>query len=316
MRYSIILLFLVLVSFNSSSQDFLLLNLRSDLFQNAEVCDSGNECFGLFDLELVNDSSLEMLHNTENSFKRLDRQTWLNYVEGKRVLIVVHGMAKGWAEANKDLCNVYWSLQHYTTDLYDVVIGVSWPGSSYLGISPYIRANRESLKSAKLLGPLAKSIGEKAYTMDIMTHSMGSKVMCKMIKKDDVHFDQAFLLAPSILRNSLKPLKRWRKTLKNIDSQMMIFHSNGDWAFNWTAMQHLGMGYSGMKHRKVKRYDKLTQVNCDEVVNQRVYKYIERNAFSSRSNHSYYTQCPEVFQYIQAVSQGPALNTEVVLTRK
>jgi hypothetical protein len=101
--------------------------------------------------------------------------------------------------------------------------------------------------------------------------------------------------------------------LKNIDERMMIFYSNGDYAFNWTPLQHLGMGYEGMKHRSSMRYDKVTQVNCDEVVNQVAYRQIDRNAFSSRSNHSYYTQCPQVFEYIQSVNDRPEDKSAVIL---
>jgi hypothetical protein len=294
-------------------QDFLLLNLRANLFNTTEVCQSGDEFYGQFNLSMVNDSSSVLLHNNEAAFSTLTLDEWNARIEGKRVLFVVHGMAKGWSEANKDLCNVYWSLQQYTTDLYDVVIGVSWPGDSYLGISPYFRANRQSLKAAKLMGPIANNIEDRAQSLDIMTHSMGSKVMSKMIKNDKVHFDHAYLLAPSILRNSMKPLKRWRKTISHIDERLFIFHSNGDWAFNWTAMQHLGLGYQGMRARNTKRYVRLTQVNCDQVINQKVYSHIDRNSFSSRSNHSYYTQCPEVFHYIQSVANNQNAPARVVL---
>jgi hypothetical protein len=84
-----------------------------------------------------------------------------------------------------------------------------------------------------------------------------------------------------------------------VEGNLVIFHSVNDWAFNWSALQHLGMGYRGMKYNSGKvKYNKISQEDCSEAISQAVYRMLDKNAFTSRSNHSMYTQSAYVFERI------------------
>ncbi|MCB0762668.1 MAG: alpha/beta hydrolase [Flavobacteriales bacterium] len=304
----IFLLVLAMVSAYANAQDFYFIDVRRDYFHARELCTADDLTFGQYRPSSLVDSSMALLQSDLSIVELINRKDLLDHLAGKRVLILIHGMAKDWGQANKDLCNIYWNLGKHNIQQYDAVVGVTWPGDDYLGISPYVTANRNALKTARRIGPVLEELSSRCQSVDLITHSMGSKVASKCLKSYDFHCRNAFFLAPSIFRGSLRPGGRWRRSLKSIDEQLLVFHSTGDWAFNWTRLQHMGMGYRGIAGRIARKNSKISQIDCSAYINQEVYKRIPRNAFTSRSNHSYYTECHEVFHYISCALKGTNSN--------
>jgi hypothetical protein len=236
-----------------------------------------------------------MLSRAQACFNPLDFEELIATARGKRVLLMIHGMAKDWDAAAKDFFNIYQNIKGEMGDRYDVFVAISWPGDRTLGPGPYVRANKSSKKTGNQVADELEQLAAASASLDAITHSMGSRVLAKGLKRSGVQIDNLILLAPSILKRQFEPLHRWHSMPKHVREHLVVCHSKGDWAFNWTSMQHAGMGYEGAKYLSPRKHPRLTQLDCSAIINQDVYKRQPFQPFKSRSNHSFYCQNSMVF---------------------
>lgn len=285
------------------AQDMYLLNLRDSYYSPDLVAFEPKAC--LIPAALLVDSSASLLQENWKQFDPISIPELYQIIKDQRVALCIHGMAKSYTAANKDLLNNYWNLMSSASNKYDVVVGVTWPGESHLGVGAFAQANTLAKKSGRLLGEVLEDWSGCAASLDVITHSMGSKVLLQALKGHDTRINHAFFLAPSIFRNSLRPWRKWHKESRSIE-QLVVFHSEHDYAFSWTSIQHLGLGYKGTQKitRKMANY---YQVNCSSIVNQNGFTRLPKNRFRSRSNHSMYNQCEPVFSLINQVLSGKGL---------
>lgn len=302
-RYSVVLVMLFFGFCQYvSGQKMFIINLRAELYDTQNACSLDDVKYALVPQKYLQDSSRVLIQESWGSFANdISSADFRQEIEGKVIAVCIHGMAKSYAGANKDLVNNYWNLSKECADYYDIIIGINWPGESQLGASSYFKANKQANICGGLLGQVLEQWNAKST--DVITHSMGAKVLMRALNTSEIKFDHAFLLAPSILRNSIRPGHKWGKECKSIKT-LVAFHSQHDFAFNWSIMQHMGLGYRGTKSFKEKKMPYYYQVNCSAVINQRKFIQLPKNAFRSRSNHSMYNQSSSVFRMISGVLNG------------
>ena len=286
------------------TQDLHVVNLREKWFNSMHLTTTEKPLVATFPKSTINKQQLCALETDSHCFSEYNWDDLVVSTRGKRVLVLIHGMAKDWSIANKDFFNMYWAAQR-NLDSYDMVIGISWPGDSHIGPNSYVVANRLAKESGKFMRPFFKEITESASEVNVITHSMGSKVICWGTRGTEVQFDNIVLMAPSILRNKLKPMRRWHELFNHSTNKIIVAYSNQDLAFAWTRIQHVGMGYDGMNVRSEKRYPNLVQIDCTSTINQHVFMELPRGPFRSRSNHSSYCQSDPVFNAIQHILSMP-----------
>ena len=286
------------------TQDLHVVNLREEWFNSMHLTTTEKPLVATFPKNTINKQQLCALEPDLHCFTEYNWDDLVVSTRGKRVLVLIHGMAKDWSIANKDFFNMYWAAQR-NLDRYDMVIGISWPGDSHIGPNSYVVANRLAKESGKFMRPFFKEITESASEVNVITHSMGSKVICWGTRGTEVQFDNIVLMAPSILRNKLKPMRRWHELFNHSTNKIIVAYSNQDLAFAWTKIQHVGMGYDGMNVRSEKRYPNLVQIDCTSTINQHVFMQLPREPFRSRSNHSSYCQSDPVFNAIQDILSMP-----------
>lgn len=295
------------------AQDLHIINLREGWFNSMQVTSTEKPLVAVFPEETVTKDRLCALEPARHCFDEGSWDVLVQQLEGKRVLILVHGMAKDWAIANKDFFNMYWAAKR-NLESYDAIIGISWPGDSHIGPNSYLTANKLAKKSGTYMEPYFEEMANAAETIDIITHSMGAKVICWGLKGTEVKVNNLVMMAPSIFRNKLKPMRRWNELFDHVENRVIVAYSNQDFAFAWTSLQHVGMGYDGMNVRKAKKYPKLVQIDCTTTINQHVFMQLPRDAFRSRSNHSSYCQSDPVFRAIRGALALPPSEEALRLT--
>ena len=284
----------LLVLLPSTSSAVILLSLRA----GAEATESvaGPDDLHIFDLDdaLWRDSSDAFIGNPLAHGVQIDRAALAQRLQNKRVLILVHGMAKELEAAQKDFFNGLWSMELSASDqtsAYDEVILISWPGTRRISVGSFVKANGLARKSGRLLGGLLKEWRAAGTKVTAVTHSMGSKVMSKALKNGG-ELEALHLMAPSILQWSMQPWGRWSGNQKQVKDTIAIYYSRKDWALSFTPLSKLGLGHNGTRGRTSRQ---IVQHDCTDTCNQNAWEALPGNRFRSRSNHSMYWQALPVW---------------------
>ena len=300
MRYYLLVVAFLSLSSDLFGQDLFVVSARQDWFDAREVDHGESYQVAYFSQELLDNHDTCCMLPSDDCLTESNEETLLRVINDKKVLVLIHGMAKNWGQANKDFYNLYWSSTAHLGE-YDVVIALSWPGDGHLGVAPYFFANKNTQDVALRMGHLFQEVSSKAGRLDFVTHSMGSKVLGYLMREHEVEASNTLLLAPSIFRKKMKKGRKWHALYSSTKEHVVVAYSNYDFAFSWTWVQHMGMGYNGMPLRKPEKYPRLVQLDCSEVINQPMYRRLPGGPFKSRSNHSMYTQSEPVFEAIADV---------------
>lgn len=293
----LLLLTAALAFYSSSCSAVILLSLRAGAEATHTV--AGPDDLHIFSMEndLWLDSNQTFITDPFAAALQIDQAELTRRLENKRVLVLIHGMAKNVQSAQKDFFNGLWSLYlstHSSDAPYDEVVLVSWPGTKNVSFSGFVKANGLARKSGGLLSSVIQEWNQAGASVTAITHSMGSKVICKALK-DGAKLDALHLLAPSVARWSLQPWGRWHKTFARIEGKVSVYYSRKDWALSFTAFSKIGLGYRGIGGPASR---KLTQHDCTDYCNQTTWEALPRNGFRTRSNHSMYWQALPVWSLL------------------
>ncbi len=255
-----LLLTLPFISFAQSmpADSFLLISLRKD-FEKASKFSPEPQ---LKWVELNTDTASGLLSS-------LNEAGLATAVRGKRVLLLIHGMRTPFYRAKKYYREaVHWAGETDSPP-YDMAIGLLWPGYEpggsrlQVGIA-FLKANPRARKSGKKLAPLLELLAEEAQSLDVMTHSMGSKVALFALKKQDGKVDNLFLMAPSIGAKTLDKNRKYGFAGKSVRERAIVFYSRHDPAF-----QSIGrkmMGHRGIVSKNPLPEEKYVNVDCSEAI--------------------------------------------------
>lgn len=214
---------------------------------------------------------------------------------GKRVLVLIHGMAKTLQTAQKDFFNGLWSWKQAGGEVDEVLL-VSWPGTQAVSIGGFVHANPLARRTGKAMTLLFEQLNKAGCELHVVTHSMGSKVALKALKSGS-EIRGLYLMAPSVLQWSVRPGRRWARGVRAVQSVPLVFYSRSDWALNFTMLNRAGLGHNGVR---ISKPDWLVQIDCTQRVNQRAFQSLARSFFRVRSNHSMYWHVVPVFEEVAA----------------
>lgn len=149
-------------------------------------------------------------------------------IANSRVLLLVHGYNNEYDE----VLDAYQTVeQQVTTQLagqYDHVLGYSWPGGDYRleWFAAKSRANAVAARFRRLIG----SIGRTAGSLDVMSHSLGARVVLKALRgvpDSGQPVRNYFCLAAAVDNEALEQGKEFAESMNHTKS-MFVLHSNKD----------------------------------------------------------------------------------------
>ena len=228
----------------------------------------------------------------------LTSDEFLAELRAKRVLLLVHG----YNNLHDDVLRAYGIIEKKIRTLvaghYDMVIGFTWSG----GDDPldYFAAKRVSSAVAPRLRSWLAKIKPEVDRLDVMTHSMGSRVLLSALESDD-RVDNAFNMASAVDNECLEPSEKYYKAAKNCKN-FYVFHTLHDVVLSLAysiAEWDQALGYSGPEDVAAiaASCPQVKVANCKHVV----------------KSHGAYKNTDEVYQHIDDRLAGNNLPQFVTL---
>lgn len=210
-----------------------------------------------------------------DQFDELDEMNLAQQMQGKHVLILIHGF-------RNPLRNVAASYQRLLKGLidaglmseegYGLVLGFTWPGfETPLGFFPAVPfANR----SAGFFRSLLELASRNARTVDVQTHSLGARVALQALAAGtDGFVDNLMLTAPAVDDEGLDPKQEFHGALQEC-RRCLVYHSEKDntlkisYRIGDAPEFDRALGWKGPQHPKIieQKCPEVFVVDCKKVV--------------------------------------------------
>ncbi len=144
------------------------------------------------------------------------------------MLLLVHG----YNNEHDEVLDAYQTVERQvTTQLagqYDHVLGYSWPGGDYRleWFAAKSRANAVAARFRRLI----RTIAGTAATLDVMSHSLGARVVLKALRGMQANGQPVrnyFCLAAAVDNEALEEGKEFAESVNHTEA-MFVLHSNKD----------------------------------------------------------------------------------------
>lgn len=247
--------------------------------------------------ENFNDPDVLKTHGHE--FKEIDFQTdlpvrdlseeqFLNEVSGKRVLLLVHGYNNEQDEVYDAYTIINDKISEHTNNKYDLIIGYSWPGGD-MGLEWYSSKKRAN-SVARRFRFLIAAISEGTSSIDVMSHSLGARVVFKALKqaKSNAIIRNYFCMAAAIDNEVLEINEEFHLSISKTE-QIFVFHTKNDGVLSSVyrlAEWDNALGLYGPEDKAYiqNRTKTIYVANCKKVVESHggykrsdaIYKYIDK----------------------------------------
>ena len=242
----------------------LIVSSKKDIWENHAY--SKKDSFLDFDL----DSELA-LDNT--AYAKITKKAFKKRVKGKRILVLIHGYNLDFLDVLASYSMLHQNIvQHWATKKqpYDEVIGYTWHAGD--DNFDYFKAKKFAAVASKRLQFLLKDTLKKADNIDVMTHSLGARVLLKALATGDTNLRPKirnhFCIAAAVSNTCFEKGKHLRQATKQANATW-IFHSKNDSSlkFNYLlAKYNTAMGLTG-PIGKTKKYPKRTaSIDCSDLV--------------------------------------------------
>lgn len=221
----------------------------------------------------------------------LDFRDLLRLVDGKRLLLLVHGYNNEQYEVFESYQVIEQQAMVHLADAYDLVLGYSWPGGDQK--LDWWQAKRRANAVARLFRFLLDSLVGKASAVDVMSHSLGARVTLKALKGSPGRLVRNyFCTAPAVDNECLEGNEEFADAIPSCD-RLYIFHSSRDEVLRFAyaaSEQDLALGLYGPEDKTY--IEVITQTvfvaNCKKVV----------------GNHGGYKNAAAVYDYIRTSFSG------------
>ncbi len=230
---------------------------------------------------------------------KLRENDFFGEISGKRVLLLVHG----YNNELEDVLRAYDIIDgkiKALTKHYDRVIGFSWPGGDDW-LDYFAAKQRSGVVACHLRGWLEK-IKPKVTRLDVMTHSMGTRVLLSALPLgNNLLVDNAFNMASAVDNECLEPFEKYHVAAKNCKA-FYVFHSQCDGKLSLAyrlADRNQALGYSGPEDTGVilTKCPQVKVVNCKHVI----------------KSHGGYKNADAVYKSIDAELKAKAKKAGIVL---
>lgn len=212
-------------------------------------------------------------------------------VQGEKILVVVHGYNNEFEDIPRAFDMIEARRRRYLSDYYDRIIGYTWPGGD--DPTDYIKAKRRSGVVAPRLAANLRRLGDAADTIDVMSHSMGARIVLSAyprIPRGTVRCN--FLLASAIDNESIEAEEKYHAAMKRV-GESLILHSKHDGVLRFAyslAEWDSALGLCGPENPGdvVANLPNTTVANCKRVV----------------ESHGGYKSSDPVFRFIREWMSG------------
>ncbi|NOG47121.1 MAG: DUF726 domain-containing protein [Calditrichaeota bacterium] len=169
-------------------------------------------------IDLTSDSEIKDFKNEEEFIDEIKKQ---------RVLLIVHGYNNEQDEVYDAYSVIESKVNQHLQNEYDLVIGYSWPGGDK-GLE-WWSSKRRANSVARRFRRLIENISEKVETLDIMSHSLGARVVLKALKQSEKTkiIKNYFCLAAAVDNEVLEKGEEFVDSVSKIDA-LFVFHSKKD----------------------------------------------------------------------------------------
>lgn len=230
----------------------------------------------------------EIDFSTDLAIRELQEEELLNQISGKRVLLLIHGYNNEQDEVYDAYTVINDKISEHTHNKYDCVIGYTWPGGDK-GIEWYASKSRAN-SVARRFRFLISALSQQADILDIMSHSLGARVVFKALKqaKDDTVIRNYFCMAAAVDNEVLEQNEEFHLSISKAKN-VFIFHSKNDEVLSIAykvAEWDNALGLYGPEDKSYiqKQAKNIYVINCKKVIashgdykrTKEIYKYINR----------------------------------------
>ncbi len=170
------------------------------------------------EIDLSNDSTI-------NEFS--DQSSFIQHISGKKVLILVHGYNNEQGDVHDAYAVIENKVQQHMNNEYDFILGYSWPGGDK-GLEWWASKKRAN-SVARRFRFLLQALSQTATSIDIMSHSLGARVVLKALKQvQEVKIVRNYFCTAAAVDNEV--LEKNEEFSESIDKAeaIFVFHSNKD----------------------------------------------------------------------------------------
>lgn len=163
----------------------------------------------------------------DNVLRDLTMQDLVTELQGKTVLVLVHGYNNEQFEVYDAYKVIEDKINALAPGLYDYIIGYSWPGGDQ-GLEWWQGKSRANAV-ARLFRSLIEGISINANAVDLMSHSLGARVSLKALKESQAQgvVRNYFCTAPAVDNESLEPDEEFFRSVPSC-GRLFVFHSARD----------------------------------------------------------------------------------------
>ena len=208
-------------------------------------------------------------------FDELDEMNLAQQMQGKHVLILIHGFKNSLQEVGAAYQRLLKGLIDsglMSSTGYELILGFTWPGfGTSLGFFPAVPfANR----SAGFFRGLLELASRNARTVDVQTHSLGARVALQALAGGTEGFiDNLMLTAPAVDDEVLEPGQEFNRALQAC-RRCLVYHTERDNVLKFgfrigdAPEFDRALGWKGPQHPKIIQSEcpEAFVVDCKKVV--------------------------------------------------
>jgi esterase/lipase superfamily enzyme len=194
-------------------------------------------------------------------------------IAGQRVLLLVHGYNNEQDEVYDAYSVIEDKVRTHMSHEYDEVIGYSWPGGD-VGLE-WWSSKRRANAVARRFRFLLRDISASVDSIDVMSHSLGARVVLKGLKQfhggnDVATIRNYYCTAAAVDNEVLEAGEEFHDSVDKITS-MFVFHSRKDGVLSYAyraAEFDRPLGLSGPEDKAYvqRRTKNIFVVNCKKKI--------------------------------------------------
>lgn len=215
----------------------------------------------------------------------ITKEEFLAELKDKSVLMIIHGYNNEEDDVVRAYSIIEKHINTHVSNHYDIVIGYTWPG----GDDPldYFAAKRRSSAVSPRVSWWLSDINSSAKCLDVMTHSMGSRVAFLAIQSTKEKVRNLFTMAAAVDNESIQTNEPFYSPTQ-LCEKVYVFHSKNDPVLGMayrTAELDNALGLTG------------TEDTADIIHNSKNVKVI--NSKNLIKEHGGYKTCVPIYLHIK-----------------
>ena len=194
------------------------------------------------------------LDDDSNARSFSDLNEFLTNISKKRLLMLVHGYNNEQDEIYDAYSIIEEKVRIHLNSEYDDVMGYIWPGGD--SKFEWRQAKRSANGVARRFRRLVDRLSESAASLDLMSHSLGARVILKAMKQAKANNGRVpirnyYCTAASVDDEVFDPREEFQSAIDKF-SHIYVFHSRRDKVLRWAygaAEGDVALGLSGPEDR-------------------------------------------------------------------